>query len=237
MSVPYYPHVDDPRHALLTENIKKICRENSALCMEMVQYYNLPKEDYNFLKNDFSHQGLWIRTLPDLYIHPKEPPAFFLDMKTTANPRYKNIAIELSCFYWTSRRNMADVRGSKCSHFYASWDLEGNIRIFSPLLVEVQRVIIPLFHWYKGQQVSWTEDEKQLFKHYATCVVKGPKKIQERNIKGGSGDPFVIIPQKQLGNHMQLDKFLEDHEARTDYVNRKGLITPMFQEFIHYQRT
>lgn len=216
----FYPPVVYPPHEELKESIKRVCTELNARCIDMVRYYELEEEDAEFIKRDFSHEALWTRTLPDLFVHPTEPPCFYIDGKTKSNLKYENISIELSSFYWTFRRNAPDSRGVKCNHLYASLDKDGCVRIFSPLLIEVSRVIIPLFHWFKGNRIPWSPTERGLFRHYAECIVD-PKSIQEKAIRQGSGDPFVLIPQESLESHMELRKFLLNRQERSDYLRRE----------------
>jgi len=224
MDQSFYPSVDYEKHERLKEEVKKICQKLLANCIDLPGYSSLPEEDRWFVGRDFSHEALWIRTLPDLYVHPAEPPNFFLDVKSKAEPKYQNISIELSSFYWTLRRNMPDLKGIKCAHLYASYDSEGEIRVFSPLLVQISRVIIPQHHWFKGRRIPWTEEEKNLFRSYASYVTKDPKLIQEKTLRAGSGDPFVLIPQRSLKDHMEIHDFLRNHKAREEYI-RKSLTT------------
>lgn len=218
----FYPGVKDPRHEKLVGDIKGVCTKLNIRCIGMVRYYKLPKEDAESLKSDFSHEALWTRTLPDLFVRPAEPPGFYLDVKTTSDPKYPNVSIELSSFYWTFRRNMPDSRGVKCNHLYASLDKNGDIRVFSPLLAEILRVNISPFHWFKGEYVPWPPEVIELFRHYAECIVQNPKSIQEKTTRGGTGDPFVLIPKESLKSHMKLREFLLNHQERSNYLRKKG---------------
>lgn len=216
----FYPGVDDPRHKKQVDDIKRVCTELNAHCIDMVGYYELPNEDAESLKSDFSHEALWTRTIPDLFVRPAKPPNFYLDVKTS-DPKYPNISIELSSFYWTFRRNMPNSGGMKCNHLYAGLDGDNNIHVFSPLLVEIYRINISPFHWFKGERVPWSPEEIELFKHYAGCIIQNPKSIQEKETEGGTGDPFVLIPKESLKSHMDLRKFLLNRQERSDYLRRE----------------
>lgn len=218
----FYPKPDDPRHKKLVGDIKEVCTELNARCIDMVRYYDgLPEGDAESIKGDFSHEALWTRTLPDLFIRPAEPASFYLDVKTS-DPKYPNISIELSSFYWTFRRNMPDSRGVKCNHLYAVLDRDSNICVFSPLLTEILRVNISPFHWFKGERVPWSPEEIELFRHYAECITQNPRSIQEKETEGGTGDPFVLIPKESLKSHMKLYEFLLNHQERSNYLRKKG---------------
>jgi len=228
MTEQFYPSVDDPRHESLTEKIQEICREYSAQCIDMVRYYELPEKDADFLKTDFSHEALWIRTLPDLFISPLNPPPFFLDVKTKANPKYQNVAVELSSFYWSLRRNIQDFSGINCGHLYATRDLQAKIRVFSPLLVKVKKTIISKHHWFKHSHLPWEQETIELFRRYATCT---NSIIDERDRTSGSGDPFVLIPQTRLEKHPILSDFLCNQQMRVEYLSRKRILATSLQRF------
>ena len=228
--VPFYPRVDYEKHEALKKRVEETCRSLDAQPFDVVGYHQIDEEKRWEIARNFTNETLWLRALPDIYILPESPPGFFLDAKTKAIVKYRNISIELSSFYWTCRRNMPDSAGIRCLHFYAT-EIDGQIHVFSPLLVKVSRIVIPLSHWTRAGRVPWEEQELKLFRHYAECI--RPEKVEEKEIRRGTGDPFVLIPETALKKETVLEDFIMNHAWRWRYSQKRGAMMTKLDVFSH----
>jgi len=199
MTDNFHPSVDDPEHAYLESLLHRVCSEHSIPVLDVPTYKMLPDPQVNRYARDFSHESLYIRSLPDKFVLTRK--RFFVDAKSTHRKDTGNISIELSAYYFDLRRVKQKIR------VCFLYEERGEPRVFSPLNARPSFIII---------QPWWTGKQRRLFVSYADFIAEhlgvelGDNGLPVRNIEtGGSGDPCVIISIKSLWDYSaSLENFL-----------------------------
>jgi hypothetical protein len=192
------PSVDHSGHSYLLDVLHTICNEYSIPILDVPTYSLLPQPQKDRYSKDFSHESLYIRSLPDKFVMAKQP--FFVDAKSIDRKDTGNISVELSAYYFDLKRIKHGIR------VCFLYEERGEPRIFTPMHVLPAFIIV---------QPWWIGKERELFISYAAFIaehlgVELDYELPVYDIKTkGSGDPCIIIPMKNLWEYStSLENFI-----------------------------
>jgi len=179
----FYPSVDHPGHTYLERMLHIICRRHLVTVLDVPTTKLLPEHQKRYYDKNFSHESLYIRSLPDKMV--LTDPPFFVDAKSTDRKDTGNLSIEMSAFYFDLKRAKSGLR---VCFLYQVGD---EFRIFSPLHAEPSFMII---------QPKWVGRERERFQSYANAIMNHFQlQIPVYNTDTqGTKDPLVLIPIKNL---------------------------------------
>jgi len=194
----FYPSPDYMGHSHLLDMLHMICSKYSILVLDVPTYNLLPQLQKDRYSKDFSHESLYIRSLPDKLVATRQP--FFADAKSTYRKNTKNLSVELSAYYFDLKRIKHGI------HVCFLYEERGEPRVFTPMHVLPAFIII---------QPWWIGKQRGLFISYAAFIAEHlgfelDLDLPVYNIKTqGSGDPCVIIPMKNLWEYStSLENFI-----------------------------
>ena len=179
----FYPSVDHPGHTYLEYMLHVICYRHSVTVLDVPTTKLLSQNQKKQYSKNFSHESLYIRSLPDKII--LTDPPFFVDAKSTVRKDTGNLSIEMSAFYFDLKRAKSGI------HVCFLYEAGGELRVFSPLNAEPSFMII---------QPKWVGRERERFLSYANAIMDHFQlqiPVYEIDTQG-SKDPLVLIPINNL---------------------------------------